>query len=83
MADASEQFAGCLLTKVNGAYVLLPSTSECVDVLDALVDRWVSVRAAKLVSGEAVGHWSGCAVHNEPAFPAGPCDCGGIYEVAA
>ncbi len=22
-------------------------------------------------------HWSSCAVYNEPAFPAGPCDCGG------
>lgn len=24
------------------------------------------------------GHWSSCAVHNEPAYPAGPCDCGGF-----
>lgn len=23
-------------------------------------------------------HWSSCAVHNEPAYPAGPCDCGGL-----
>jgi len=22
-------------------------------------------------------HWSDCAVHNEPAMPNGPCDCGG------
>jgi transposase len=22
-------------------------------------------------------HYSDCAVHNEPAFPAGPCNCGG------
>ena len=22
------------------------------------------------------GHWSDCAIHNEPAYPAGPCDCG-------
>ena len=21
-------------------------------------------------------HWAHCAVHNEPAFPDGPCDCG-------
>lgn len=21
-------------------------------------------------------HWSDCAMHNEPAYPAGPCDCG-------
>lgn len=24
------------------------------------------------------GHWSDCAVHNEPALPEGPCDCGGL-----
>lgn len=23
------------------------------------------------------GHWSDCSVHNEPAYPNGPCDCGG------
>lgn len=22
------------------------------------------------------GHWSDCAVHNEPAYPNGPCSCG-------
>lgn len=22
-------------------------------------------------------HYSDCAVHNGPAYPAGPCDCGG------
>jgi hypothetical protein len=21
-------------------------------------------------------HWSDCAIHNGPAYPAGPCDCG-------
>ena len=21
-------------------------------------------------------HWSDCAVYNEPAYPAGDCDCG-------
>lgn len=25
-------------------------------------------------------HWSDCAVYNEPAFPAGECDCGGYTE---
>jgi hypothetical protein len=27
-------------------------------------------------SSSCCGHASDCAVHNEPAFPAGPCDCG-------
>jgi hypothetical protein len=26
-------------------------------------------------------HWSDCAVHNEPAYPNGPCDCGGYKPV--
>lgn len=24
------------------------------------------------------GHWSDCAVYNEPAYPKGPCNCGGL-----
>lgn len=24
------------------------------------------------------GHWSHCATNKEPAYPAGPCDCGGL-----
>ena len=31
---------------------------------------------------EPVAHWSDCAVHNEPAYPKGECDCGGIVAVA-
>lgn len=27
---------------------------------------------------EQLGHWSDCAVHNEPAMPNGPCNCGGL-----
>ncbi len=26
--------------------------------------------------GFGLGHKSDCAVHNEPAMPQGPCDCG-------
>ena len=29
-------------------------------------------------STEPVGHWSDCAVHSEPAYPKGECDCGGF-----
>jgi hypothetical protein len=25
-------------------------------------------------------HASDCAVHNEPAYPAGPCDCGALQQ---
>ena len=27
-------------------------------------------------------HWSDCAVHSEPAYPKGKCDCGGIVAAA-
>ena len=23
-------------------------------------------------------HWSDCAIYNEPAYPTGPCNCGGL-----
>lgn len=29
---------------------------------------------------EELKHWSDCAVHNEPAMPNGPCNCGGYVE---
>jgi len=32
---------------------------------------------AKQGQGEPVAHWSDCAVHSEPAYQAGECDCGG------
>ena len=36
------------------------------------------VNKAPNVQGQGVVdmHWSDCAVHNEPAYPAGECDCG-------
>jgi len=30
----------------------------------------------------AFRHKSDCAVHNEPAYPAGPCDCTPLIEAA-
>lgn len=35
--------------------------------------------ADRSTSGETeVAHMSSCAVHNMPAYPAGPCDCGAV-----
>lgn len=37
----------------------------------------------KVLAGTALfqklkpGHWSSCAIYNAPAYPVGPCDCGG------
>ena len=31
---------------------------------------------------DPVQHWSDCAVHSEPAYPKGECNCGGYKEQA-
>ncbi|WGM47699.1 hypothetical protein KOAAANKH_02581 [Brevundimonas sp. NIBR10] len=44
----------------------------------------MTLAAAPSPEAEGAGepkHWSDCAVHNEPAQPNGPCDCGG-YSLA-
>jgi hypothetical protein len=55
---------------------------EAQQVLDALEynqanwqgkDKAVETLRARLAQTK---HWSDCAVHSEPAYPAGECDCG-------
>jgi hypothetical protein len=36
------------------------------------------VEKALAQTQEPVAHWSDCAVHSEPAYPKGECDCGGF-----
>ena len=38
-------------------------------------ERIVVDHATGKLMTEPVKHWSDCAVHSEPAYPAGPCDC--------
>ena len=40
----------------------------------------VAVSWRYLGPAPVVRHYSDCAVHNAPALPPGPCDCGGIIE---
>ena len=42
----------------------------------------VKAQLDKLKSQEPVAHWSDCAVHSEPAYPKGECNCGGFNPVA-
>lgn len=35
---------------------------------------WVAAKVG--LKPKTGAHWSDCAVHNEPAFRNGPCDCG-------
>lgn len=42
--------------------------------LDLDEEAWANARATQV--GQPRTHASDCAVHNEPAYPAGPCNCG-------
>jgi len=48
------------------------SPAEAIDEFDR---EWL-----KQLAPGFKGHKSDCAVHNEPALPAGPCDCGFARE---
>lgn len=37
----------------------------------------------KAEPGAPTKHWSDCAVYNAPAYPNGPCNCGGRNETSA
>jgi hypothetical protein len=50
---------------------------NCHPHCDVVVDSSGSAELTECVSRSSVVlHRSDCAVHNAPAFPAGPCDCG-------
>lgn len=60
----------------------------CVSYLHALADTMNDPHARSILNAAAFGmgvelkgtlgplHASDCALHNEPAYAAGPCDCG-------
>jgi hypothetical protein len=53
--------------------------SEEDEAFDELAKRqgmWGGGFPAKRAMAADKMHWSDCAVHNGPAYPAGPCDCG-------
>jgi hypothetical protein len=41
-------------------------------------DRCGEVNPAEIHTCTPKQHWSDCAVHSEPAYPAGECDCSGF-----
>lgn len=41
---------------------------------------WVQLASCQCPECKITPHLSSCAVHNEPAFPKGPCDCGAIKK---
>ena len=49
---------------------------EAFDELAKRQGDWGSGFTAKRQAAADKLHWSDCAVHNGPAYPAGKCDCG-------
>jgi len=47
------------------------------------MDETPECKAVEEKQPKEVKHWSDCAVHNEPAYPNGECDCGGYTEPEA
>ena len=41
-------------------------------------ERCGEINPAEIHTCTPKQHWSDCAVHSEPAYPAGECDCGGV-----
>ena len=56
---------------------------EAFDELAKKQGMWGGGFQAKRAAAADKLHWSDCAVHNEPAYPAGPCDCGVAQEPVA
>jgi hypothetical protein len=53
---------------------------EAFDELAKRQGSWGGGFPAKRQMAADKLHWSDCAVHNAPAYPAGPCDCGVAQE---
>jgi len=53
---------------------------EAFDELAKKQGAWGGGFQAKRAAAADKLHWSDCAVHNGPAYPAGPCDCGVAQE---
>jgi hypothetical protein len=53
-------------------------------IKEALAEHAMSEvqRLGQEIEQAPVAHWSDCAVHSEPAYPKGECDCSGIVSVA-
>jgi hypothetical protein len=53
---------------------------EAFDELAKRQGAWGGGFKAKQAMAADKQHWSDCAVHNGPAYPAGPCDCGAMSD---
>lgn len=52
------------------------------DMFEATMPAQYVIAAPLLLGGKTIflGHASDCALHSQPAYPVGPCDCGAMKE---
>lgn len=88
--DALRLLTFCVLVLKNGFTVTGESACASPENFDAELGRKIARQNAvakiwplmgyelrsKIAKNGCCGHASDCAVHSEPAYPAGPCDCG-------
>lgn len=56
---------------VEDCALISPEEMNCASVMRL---------SAEALLSKTVEHWSDCAVHSEPAYPKGECDCGGFSQ---
>jgi len=72
----------CLIAEADFSQDTVTLTMQCTDYKVSAGKHWLSTTPPQRTEQEPVAHWSDCAVHSEPAYPKGECDCGGIVAVA-
>lgn len=70
MAGGPEPACDCALSEPN----LSDTFAGIAEATRAAVD---GMRGLGATVASLAGHWSDCALHSGPAYPPGPCDCGG------
>jgi len=56
--------------------------NDFVLILDLNADQFEGEEIVGHMMGDLTRHASDCSLHNEPALPAGPCDCKHDDEIA-
>ncbi len=86
-AEQHEINAALIVAMRNAIPALLDAASRALinkpkggDVNAAVESRYGDATSPGVTAGASAQHASDCAVHNEPAYPKGPCNCGASTE---
>lgn len=71
------------LTHPKNTYIISPYGDADEDLTDELAKffRLAYARGMLKQEEQTIQHWSDCAVHSDPAYPTGKCDCGGFKPI--